>query len=182
MGFQNSVNNMLGAAGAATTLGRHMKNQQEQLVNQEKEISNQNKNREIGKANLELKLAQQEEEAFRAEQALNANSLEVSKAMQKDLDPAVAGNSDLTEDSYLELKQKQAAEVAEKEMKDFADRKQAYLIGPQKAKPSSKNLDKANKAFMEAKQAVMARRQLHFDLESAQKRIEITKKALEGVK
>ena len=39
MGFQNSINNMLGTAGAVAGLSKHMKNQQEQLVNQEKELA-----------------------------------------------------------------------------------------------------------------------------------------------
>ena len=39
MGFQNSINNMLGTAGAVATLGKHMKNQEEQLINQNKEIA-----------------------------------------------------------------------------------------------------------------------------------------------
>ena len=106
----------------------------------------------------------------------------VSKEMQKDLDPDVAGNSELDEDSYLEFKQKKAGDLAAAEMKDFSDRKLAYEFGAKKAKPSSKRLDKANQAFMEAKDAVMARRQLKFDLEAAKKRMSITQKALEGVK
>lgn len=182
MGFQNSINNMLGAAGAAATLGKHMKNQKEQLANQEKELSNQKEASNIEKSKLELRLAEQQEEVHKAEQALSANSLAVSKEMQKDLDPDVASNPELNEDSYLELKQKKAGELAAAEMKDFSDRKNAYLMGAQKAKPSSKNLDKANQAFMEAKQAIMARRQLQFDLEAAKKRMNITQKSLEGVK
>ena len=182
MGFQNSINNMLGTAGAAATLGKHMKNQKESLANQEKELAAQEKNKEIGKANLELKLAEQQEEVHKAEQALSANSLAVSKEMQKDLDPDVAGNSELNEDSYLELKQKKAGDLAAAEMKDFSERKLAYEMGAQKAKPSSKRLDKANQAFMEAKDAVMARLQLKFDYESAKKKMGITQKALEGVK
>ena len=182
MGFQNIINNMLGTAGAIAGLGKHMKNQNKAIEEQKNATAVQEKNKEIGKANLELQLAEQQEEAYKAEQALNANSLEVSKKMQKDLDPDVAGNPDLNEDSYLELKQKKVGELAAAEMKDFSDRKLAYEMGAQKAKPSSKNLDKANEAFMEAKQAIMARRQLQFDLEAAKKRIGITKKALEGVK
>ena len=182
MGFQNSINNALGAVGAAVTLGKHISNQNKAIEEQKNATAVQEKNKEIGKANLELKLADQQEEVHKAEQALSANSLAVSKEMQKDLDPDVAGNSELNEDSYLELKQKKAGELAAAEMKDFSDRKNAYLMGAQKAKPSSKNLDKANQAFMEAKQAIMARRQLQFDLEAAKKRMGITQKALEGVK
>ena len=173
---------MLGTAGAAATLGKHMKNQKESLANQEKELAAQDKNKEIGKANLELKLAEQQEEVYKAEKALSGDSLRISKEMQKDLDPDVAGNTGLDEDSYLELKQKKAGDLAFAAFKDFSDRKLDYEFGIQKAKPSSKNLDKANEAFMEAQQAVMARRQLKFDLEAAKKRMSITQKALEGVK
>ena len=182
MGFQNSINNMLGTAGAVAGLSKHMKNQNKAIEEQKNATAVQEKNKEIGKANLELKLAEQQEEAYKAEQALNANSLAVSKEMQKDLDPDVAGNPDLNEDSYLELKQKKAGDLADAAMKDFSDRKLKHEWGVQKAKPSSKRLDKANQALMEAKDAVMARRQLKFDLEAAKKRMGITQKALEGVK
>ena len=39
MGFQNSINNMLGTAGAVAGLSKHMKNQKESLANQEKELA-----------------------------------------------------------------------------------------------------------------------------------------------
>ena len=182
MGFQNSINNMLGTAGAVAGLSKHMKNQDKAIEEQKNAIALQERNKEIGKANLELKLAEQQEEAYKAEKALNADTLAVFKEMQKDLDPDVAGNSELDEDSYLELKQKKAGDLAYEAMKDFSNRKLAYEMGAQKAKPSSKNLDKANEAFMEAQQAVMARRQLKFDLESAKKKMDITKKSLEGVR
>ena len=39
MGFQNSINSMLGTVGAAAALGKHMQNQEEQLVNQGKELA-----------------------------------------------------------------------------------------------------------------------------------------------
>lgn len=39
MGFQNSINSMLGTAAAAAALGKHMQNQEEQLVNQGKELA-----------------------------------------------------------------------------------------------------------------------------------------------
>ena len=190
MGFQNSINNALGAAGAAATLGRHMINQNKAIEEQKNATAVQEKNKEIGKANLELKLGEQQEEAYKAEQALNANSLEVSKQMIKDMDPAIAEaqakafekGETLNEDQYLELKQKLAGEAAAAAEKDFNDRKLIYEWGVQKAKPSSKRFDMAQKAFMEAKEAVMARRQLHFDLEAAKKRMGITQKALEGVK
>ena len=42
MGFQNSINNMLGTAGAVATLGKHMQNQKEALANQEKELAAKN--------------------------------------------------------------------------------------------------------------------------------------------
>ena len=35
MGFQNSINNMLGTAGAVAGLGKHMQNQKESLAKQE---------------------------------------------------------------------------------------------------------------------------------------------------
>ena len=166
--IQSSINQALGTSTGATVAAKH--------------LSNQKAANELKKAELGVELTKEQEAVYQAGQALNANSLEVSKEMQKDLDPAVAGNPNLTEDSYLELKQKQAGEVAEAAMKDFSDRKLAYEMGAQKTKPSSKRLDMANKAFMEAKDAVMARRQLKYDLDMAKKRVDVTRKALEGVK
>ena len=166
--IQNSFNAMLGTVAAGAAAGKHLKNQSEA--------------NELKKAELGVELRNEQEAVYQAGQALNANSLEVSKEMQKDLDPAVAGNPDLDEDSYLELKQEQAGKVAEAAMKEFSDRKLKYEMGAQKTKPSSKRLDMANKAFMEARDAVMARRQLKYDLDMAKRKVDVTRKALEGVK
>ena len=168
MSFTNQALGTLGSLAAVSTMSQS--------------VSNQNKANELKKAELGVQLKNEQEAVYNAGQALNANSLEVSKEMQKDLDPEVAGNSELNEDSYLELKQKQAEEVAKAAMKDFSDRKLAYEMGAQKSKPSSKRLDMANKAFMEAKDAVEARRQLKYDLEMAKQKVAITRQALEGVK
>lgn len=168
MSFTNQALGTLGSLAAVSTMSQS--------------VSNQNKANELKKAELGVQLKNEQEAVYQAGQALNANSLEVSKEMVKDLDPEVAGNSELNEDTYLELKQKQAEEVAKAAATDFSNRKLAYEMGAQKSKPSSKRLDMANKAFMEAKDAVEARRQLKYDLEMAKKKVAITRQALEGVK
>lgn len=174
--IQNSMNAMLGTAAAAAAAGKH--------------ISNQNKEITLKKAELGVELKNRQEAVYQAGQALHANDLEVSKEMIKDTDPEVAAaqakaqekGETLTEDQYLELKQKQALEEAASAEKDFNNRKLLYEWGTQKTKPSSKRLDMANKAFMERKDAVMARRQLKYDLDMAKRKVEITRQALEGVK
>ena len=166
MAIQNSINAMLGTVAGAAAMGKH--------------VSEQSKANELEKSKLKLKLSEEEEAAYKAEHDLNANSLEISKEMQKDLDPEVTSRTDLDENSYLELKQDLAAEKAKEAMKDFSQRKDDYLLGVQKSKPSSKRLDMANKAFMEASDAVMARRQLNYNVDMAKKRIAITKQALGG--
>ena len=51
MGFQNSINNMLGAAGAAATLGKHMKNQNKAIEEQKETVAKQEEANNIAKEN-----------------------------------------------------------------------------------------------------------------------------------
>ena len=146
--IQSEINSTISAVAGAAVGAKH-------LSNQAKANELETKANDLKKAELGVELTNRQEDVYQAGQALNANSLEVSKEMQKDLDPEVANNPNLNEDSYLELKQEQAGKAAEAAMKDFSDRKLAYEMGAQKTKPSSKRLDMANKAFMEAKDAVM---------------------------
>lgn len=185
MGFQNTINNALGAVGAAATLGKHMINQKEQLANQEKELANQKEASNIEKSKLELKLADQEDEAYKAQMADALSTQDIKAQMQKDLDPKIAGpvaEGKIDENSYLYAKQNQAIIKAQDEYDLYQKQKDSYLKGDRKTKPSSKRLDMANRALREASEAVMAKEQLQRNLEMAMKRVGITQKALEGVK
>ena len=51
MGFQNSINNMLGTAGAAVTLGKHIKNQNEAIEEQKNTVAKQEEANNIAKEN-----------------------------------------------------------------------------------------------------------------------------------
>ena len=51
MGFQNSINNMLGTAGAAVTLGKHIKNQNEAIEEQKNVAAKQEEANKIAKEN-----------------------------------------------------------------------------------------------------------------------------------
>ena len=51
MGFQNSINNMLGTAGAAVTLGKHIKNQNEAIEEQKNAAAKQEEANKIAKEN-----------------------------------------------------------------------------------------------------------------------------------
>ena len=51
MGFQNSINNMLGTAGAAATLGKHIKNQNEAIEEQKNTTAKQEEANKIAQEN-----------------------------------------------------------------------------------------------------------------------------------
>lgn len=51
MGFQNSINNMLGTAAAATALGKHMQNQNKSLEEQKETAAKQEEANKIAKEN-----------------------------------------------------------------------------------------------------------------------------------
>ena len=51
MGFQNSINNALGAAGAAVTLGKHISNQNKAVEEQKNAVAKQEEANKIAKEN-----------------------------------------------------------------------------------------------------------------------------------
>ncbi len=104
MGFQNTINNMLGAAGAAVALGKHIKNQEEQLANQEaqkglqaKEFANEARKNAEEQKKIENKIVQDINE--------NENLTDEEKKSFRTEDGS------LDYDKYLESEGKKAAEM-----------------------------------------------------------------------
>lgn len=162
MGFQNTINNALGAAGAAAALGRHMINQKEALVNQEKE--------------LEVKKVAAEQEQYNAEQALKQNTSDIAHKM------TLEGRSDdLVAKEGETPAQAEARAVQEylEDQSDIAENKYQEILD--KAKNPTKNnkrLEMARVAADEAQAAIDARENLKFNLDIATKKLNV----LKGVK
>lgn len=162
MGFQNSINSALGAAGAAAALGKHMKNQKEALVNQEKE--------------LEVKKVAAEQEQYNAEQALKQNTSDITHKM------TLEGRSDeLVAKEGETPAQAEARAVQDylEDQSDIAENKYQEILD--KAKNPTKNnkrLEMARVAADEAQAAIDARENLKFNLDIATKKLNV----LKGVK
>lgn len=162
MGFQNSINNMLGTAGAAAALGKHMKNQQEALVNQEKE--------------LEVKKVAAEQEQYNAEQALKQNTSDITHKM------TLEGRSDellAKEGETPAQAEARAVQGYLEDQSDIAENKYQEILD--KAKNPTKNnkrLEMARVAADEAQAAIDARENLKFNLDIATKKLNV----LKGVK
>lgn len=164
MGFQNSINSALGSVGAAAALGRHMKNQQEALVNQEKE--------------LEVKKVEAEQEQYNAEQALKQNTNDITHKMTlegradellpkkgENISPAQAEARGVQ--NYLE----DQSEIAE-------DKYQEILAKAKNPTKNNKRLEMARVAADEKQAEIDARENLKFNLDIATKKLN----ALKGVK
>lgn len=162
MGFQNSINTMIGAAGAAAALGKHMKNQQEALVNQEKE--------------LEVKKVAAEQEQYNAEQALKQNTSDITHKM------TLEGRSDellAKEGETPAQAEARAVQGYLEDQSDIAENKYQEILD--KAKNPTKNnkrLEMARVAADEAQAAIDARENLKFNLDIATKKLNV----LKGVK
>lgn len=162
MGFQNSINSALGAAGAAAALGKHMKNQKEALVNQEKE--------------LEVKKVAAEQEQYNAEQALKQNTSDIAHKM------TLEGRSDellAKEGETPAQAEARAVQDYLEDQSDIAENKYQEILD--KAKNPTKNnkrLEMARVAADEAQAAIDARENLKFNLDIATKKLN----ALKGVK
>lgn len=171
MGFQNSINSALGAAGAAAALGRHMKNQKEALVNQEKE--------------LEVKKIDAEKELNIAQNELEKNNFDISTKMETDKDLTEDQRKELKGleagkdiDRYLEMKSDKALSAAADASSDFKSELDKYNSGEQKSFPSSKRLKMMKQALQERNDEITARKTLQANVELQKKKLEV----LKGVK
>lgn len=162
--IQNSMNGMLGAVAGATTLGKH--------------ISNQNKE-------LSLKKIDAEKELNIATNELEKNNFEQSTKMETDKDLTPEQRDELKNlepgkdiDRYLEIKSDNALANAANASSDFNDRLNKYNSGEQKSFPSSKRLEMMKQALQESNDEITARNTLKANVELQKKKLE----TLKGVK
>ena len=91
MGFQNSINNMLGTAGAVAGLSKHMQNQKEALEEQKEAAAKQEEANKIAKENqvmnaLENKpIAEEELDNLTGKEVDLENSIRLMKTERDDL-------------------------------------------------------------------------------------------------
>ena len=150
--IQNSVNQGLGSIGAVATMGKH--------------IANQNKE-------LAVKKIEAERDVMNAKEALLENDAKYMN--EQELEKGLA-NMEPDADTYLESKRSEAESVYDEASKEKALRDFNYEMGIQKSKPSSKRLQKAMEAYESVQDEIIARKNLKFDLEVAEKKF----KALGG--
>ncbi len=154
MSFTNQVMSLLGAGAAVSTMSQS--------------VSNQNKE-------LSIKKVEAEQEQYNATEALKQNTSDITHQMvlEGNDDGLIPKNGETPEQAearavneYLEAK----SEAAEDRYQDQMDK----IKNPAK----SKRIEMARKAADEAQDAINARRNLQFNLELANKKLE----ALKGVK
>lgn len=171
MGFQNSINSALGAAGAAAALGKH-------IMNQNKELANQNKE-------LEVKKIDAEKELDIANNELEKNNFNISTKMETDMDLTEEQRKELKGleagkdiDRYLEMKSDKALLDAADANHEFNSGLDRYNSGEQKEFPDSKRLEMMKQALIERNDEITARNTLKKNVEIQRKKLE----ALKGVK
>ena len=71
MGFKNSINTAIGTAGAVATLGKHIMNQEEQLLNQKKELAAKEADAKEGLINTSDEVARLGDEYLTKEERLS---------------------------------------------------------------------------------------------------------------
>ena len=152
--IQNSINSILGTAAAMATAGKHIKNQNKEL---------------------EIKKVEAEQEQYNADEALKQNTSDITHQMVLEgndagLEPKEGETPAQAEqravDEYLEAQSEAAENNYQKQMEKVKN--------PEK----SKRVEMARKAADEAQDAINARRNLQFNLETANKKLD----ALKGVK
>lgn len=149
--IQNSFNGMLGAAAGAATLGKH--------------ISNQNKE-------LSIKKVAAEQEQYNADEALKQNTTDI--AHQMILEGNDAGLEPQNGETPAEAEQRAVDEYLEAKSEAAEDKYQEQMMKV-KNPATSKRVEMARKAADEAQDAINARRNLQFNLELANKRLDIFK-------
>lgn len=151
MSFTNQMLGALGTATGALAAGEHIKNQNKELS---------------------IKKVEAEQEQYNATEALKQNTSDITHQMvlEGNDDGLIPKNGETPEqaearavDEYLEAK----SEAAEDRYQDQMDK----IKNPAK----SKRIEMARKAADEAQDAINARRNLQFNLELANKRLDVFK-------
>lgn len=164
MGFQNSINNMLGTAGAAAGLSKHIMNQ-----NKELEVKKVEAERDLGIANNEL-----EKNNFNISTKIETDK-DLTEGQRKELKGLEAGK-DI--DRYLEMRSDKALLDAAAASSEFNSELDKFNSGEQETAPDSKRLEMMKRALIESNDEIAARNTLKKNVEIQKKRLE----ALKGVR
>ena len=151
MAVQNNVNAALGTVATIAALGAHVNEQ--------------------AKAN-EVAMIGAQKELMNASDALAKSDVEITNEMQREVSPT----SDLYKkenpvEAYLDEKRDVAVDKLNKAEAEFEGRQFNYEMGNQKAKPSSKRLEKAQEALQNLDDERIARENLKFDVKTAKEKL-----------
>lgn len=170
--IQNNINAAMGAVSGALVAGTH--------------IANQNKQNELAKANLEISKADAEREKANLETKLAANDEDVLFRSLTDADltldemKQINSSKDNGAGEYLSIKKDNAYQDVLEKGNDYNDRMARYRSGEQKSKPGSQRLEKAKEAFDSLRDEINARDNLKFDIELSKKKIDAINLGLGG--
>ena len=151
--IQNSINQMLGSAAGAATLGKH--------------ISNQNKE-------LEVKKVEAEKELYNANAALEDNT---SAIVDKEIAEKGYGNAEVDPDKILENKANEAYNTWQEAQDETVRREVLKDMYPSPENnmwwgKANKRMEKATEALQEAYAEQDARKNLKFNFDIAKKKYE----------
>lgn len=161
MSFQGTINQAIGTVGAVAGVKRVVQGQQQ--GNKLAEESNTIANKELEANKLEA-----EQIAFNAKDELAKMDQDIMDKAYREGGPTNVGPVE----EILDRNREQASAKLDEAQKEFDERDMNYHLGVSKSKPSSKQLEKAQIAFREAEDAIVARKNLMFNVEIAKKRFE----------
>lgn len=161
MSFQSGVNQAIGTIGAVAGVKKVVQGQQE--GNKLAEESNTIANKELEANKLEA-----EQLAFKAEDELAKMDQDIMNKAYREGGPSNVGSAK----EILDRNREQASAQLDEAQKEFDERDMNYHLGVSKNRPSSKRLEKAQIAFREAEDAIVARKNLMFNMEITKKRFE----------
>ena len=151
MGVQNNINAALGTVATLTALGAHVNEQ--------------------AKAN-EVAMIGAQKELMNASDALATSDIEIGNEMEREVSPtSELYNKKNPIEAYLDEKRDVAVGNLEEAQSEFQGRQFNYEMGNQKAKPSSKRLEKAQEALQNLDDERIARENLKFDVKTAKEKL-----------
>lgn len=151
MSVQSSMNQILGTVAGAATLGKH--------------ISNQNKE-------LAVKKVEAEQEQFNANEALKQNTSDITHQMV--LEGNDAGLEPKAGETPAQAEQRAVGEYLEAKS-EAAENKYQEQMDKVKNPAKSKRVEMARRAADDVQDEINVRRNLQFNLEIANKKLEVLK-------
>lgn len=161
MSFQSGVNQAIGTIGAVAGVKKVVQGQKESIAEQKE--SNAVANKELEANRLEA-----EQIAFNAKDELAKMDQDIMDKAYREGGPTNVGPAE----EILNRNREQASAQLDEAQKEFDERDMNYHLGVSKNKPSSKRLEKAQIALREAEDAIVARKNLMFNIEITKKRFE----------